>query len=130
MSKKPKINGFFETKYCFFQKPWQLFSFFMLTTHVRTKKSQVVEYNIIQMLTQNQVKVGSVCGPGEKKKFFMFFSETLTLKNAFSYSKQLLFYDFLGISVFLVQKGKKVIFSKDFLSSQNLSLQEILFSSL
>jgi hypothetical protein len=29
-----------------------------------------IEYNIIQMLTQNLVEVGNVCGPGEKKFFF------------------------------------------------------------
>jgi hypothetical protein len=38
---------------------------FLFTTHIRTKKCQVVEYDIIQMLTQNLVEVGSVCGPGE-----------------------------------------------------------------
>jgi hypothetical protein len=37
----------------------------MLTTNIHSQKSQVVEYNIIQMLTQNLVEVGSVCGPGE-----------------------------------------------------------------
>jgi hypothetical protein len=42
--------GFFETKYCFFHK--QFLPFFMFTNHIHTKKSQVVEYNIIEMLTQ------------------------------------------------------------------------------
>jgi hypothetical protein len=37
------------------------------------------------------------------------------------------FTDFLCFLVFLVQKGKKVNFSKKKSSSQNLSLQEILF---
>jgi hypothetical protein len=99
----------------------------MFTTHIRTKKSQVVEYNIIQRLTQNLVEVGSVCGPGGKK--INIFSDPLILKNV-SYSKQLLYCDFFCNSVFLVQKGIKGIFSKDFLSSQNLSLQEIFISSL
>jgi hypothetical protein len=85
-SKKSKKNSFFTVfwdKILFFSKPWQFFSFFMFTTHIRTKKSQVVEYNIIQMLTQNLVEVfvGIVCGPGD---FFFsityLFSETLILK--------------------------------------------------
>jgi hypothetical protein len=80
------------------------------------------------MLTQNLVEVGSFCGPDDF--FSEIFSETLILKNAFPNSLQLLFYDFLCILVFLVQKGKKVKFLKYFLSSQNLSLQEILFSFL
>jgi hypothetical protein len=45
-----------------FSKAAIFFSFFMFTTNIRTKKSQVVEYNIIQMLTENLVEVGSVCG--------------------------------------------------------------------
>jgi hypothetical protein len=80
IEEKRVFSRFFETKYFFFQNPWQFFPFSMFTTHIRTKKSQVVKYNIIQMLTQNLVEVGSVCGPGD------FFSETLILKNAFSYS--------------------------------------------
>jgi hypothetical protein len=52
----------------------------MFTNHIRTKKSQVVEYNIIQMSTQNLVEVGSVCGPGEKKFFSMFFFLNFDLK--------------------------------------------------
>jgi hypothetical protein len=54
----------------------------MFTTQIRTKKSQVVEYNIIQMLTQNLVEVESVCGPGEKKIFFLLLKKTaFCLKN-------------------------------------------------
>jgi hypothetical protein len=60
----------------------------MFTTHIRTKNSQVVEYNIIQMLTQNLVEIGSVyaVGPMKKQISMIFFSETLILKNAFLYS--------------------------------------------
>jgi hypothetical protein len=57
----------------------------MFTTHIRTKKSQVVKYNIIQMLNQNLVEVGGVCGSDEKKTLNDMFSKTLILKNAFSY---------------------------------------------
>jgi hypothetical protein len=73
IEEKLVFSRFFETKYCFFQKPWQFFPFFMFTTYIRTKKSQVVEYNIIQMLTQNLVEVGSVYGFGEKNYFSMIF---------------------------------------------------------
>jgi hypothetical protein len=49
----------------FFQKLWQFSSFFMFITHIRTKKSQDVENNSIQLLTQILYEVGSVCGSGE-----------------------------------------------------------------
>jgi hypothetical protein len=82
IEEKQVFSWFFETKYCFFQNVCQFSSCFLFTTHIRTKKSQVVEYNIIQMLTQNLVEVGSVCGPGEKNIIFFL---NLILKNAFSY---------------------------------------------
>jgi hypothetical protein len=61
------FHGFLRQNSVFLKTLDFFFSFFMFTTQIRTKKSQVVEYNIIQMLTQNLVEVGSVCGPGEKK---------------------------------------------------------------
>jgi hypothetical protein len=64
----------------------------------------VEEHNIIQMLTQKLVEVSNVWG-------FDFFAKTLTLKNANSNFLPFLFYNFLGILVFLGQKGKKVNFS-------------------
>jgi hypothetical protein len=54
IEEKRVFSRFFETK-LFFQKLWQFSSFFMFTTHIRTKKCQVVENNIIQMLSQNLV---------------------------------------------------------------------------
>jgi hypothetical protein len=60
----------------------------MFTTRIRTKNSQVVEYNIIQMLTQNLVEVGNVCGPGD---FFLndfFFLKPWSQKMRFHTSKK------------------------------------------
>jgi hypothetical protein len=50
----------------------------MFTTQIRTKKSQVVEYNIIQMLTQNLVEVDSVPhGPTDTANFNQVLSKHL-----------------------------------------------------
>jgi hypothetical protein len=57
----------------FFSKALAIFFVVFVHNSYSDQKSQVVEYNIIQMLTQNLVEVGSVCGPGEKKNHNFFF---------------------------------------------------------
>jgi hypothetical protein len=110
IEEKRVFSRFFETKYSFFQKLWQFSSFFMFTTYIRTKKSQVVKYNIIQMLTENLVEVSSVCGPGEKKFFSMIFFLKLILKMRFHISNNFCSTTFYVFLFFWFKKAKKEIF--------------------